>query len=65
MGRINVDGKENNLILDPSIQDGAIINYQFEIIEGGRLQLTFDLDIGNSIMNPAVGEYYLKPVISY
>jgi hypothetical protein len=62
MGRINVDGRDNDLLLDPSIQDGAVLNYQFEIIDGERFQLTFDLEVGVSVLNPAIGQYYWKPV---
>ncbi|HOV98887.1 MAG TPA: DUF4382 domain-containing protein [Bacteroidota bacterium] len=63
IGSIVVDGSEYRLEPDKSIKDGAIFDYQFSVDDGDRFQLTFDMEVGESIFAyTGVTKYYiLKP----
>ena len=61
---ITKDGTEHQLNLDPTIRVGQFISFGFQIIEGQRLQLSFDFDASNSVYTSgALNDYYFKPAI--
>jgi hypothetical protein len=56
------NGLENLMDLDPIAQNGRLLNYSFEIVEGKQTQLTFDFDVSRSVLKNGM-VYVFKPII--
>jgi hypothetical protein len=56
------NGIEARMELDPIAQNGRLLSYTFEVVEGKRTQLTFDFDVSRSVLKNGI-IYVFKPII--
>lgn len=57
------DGFERTVYIPRELQDGGVVDTEFDVTEGGRLGLTFDFDLTRSIRLTSQGRFELHPVI--
>lgn len=57
------DGFERTVYIPDDLADGAVVDAEFEVTEGGLFGLTFDMDVTRSIRTTADGRFELRPVI--
>ena len=57
------DGFERTVEIPSAIRNGAVIDAEFDVVEGELAGLTFDMDVSRSVRLNAEGRYELRPVI--
>jgi hypothetical protein len=56
-------GFERTVFIPEPLQEGAEVDADFEVVEGGLIGLTFDFDVSRSIRVGSNGQFELRPVI--